>query len=404
MGERVIIYTGNFKLKNMNAAGKRVFSNGVLISKCGYKVICLCSEELENDAVCIEDTYEKYNDFDVYFYPENVISQRYNYRGYYDSFVRLFLFLIREKKEHVVGIITYGTPSLSILERKIQLFAHSHGIKVIADVVDWLLPGGGGILFQFLKQADTNFRLSYVNKKSDAVIAISSWLSNYYQTKGKRTIIIPPLEWKREQHAPQSNSETQIIYAGSPFRLGEIVKKPELMKDRFDLAVHYLAEVHEKGIRFTFHVYGLTKEDVLNSLVILKKDIDVLGESIIFYGRQPVDAIKKALSMMDYSIVLRNENRETMAGFSTKISESVSSSVPVITTNTSDLAKYLPEGKGAYYLNINDNETAIKTLSKLISEEAQVRTDQINKCASITAFEIDNYIKQMDAFLHQVTD
>lgn len=130
----------------------------------------------------------------------------------------------------------------------------------------------------------------------------------------------------------------------------------------------------------------------------LKEDVDVLSDSAFFYGKKKIEAIKESMRSKDYSIFLREKVRATMAGFPTKVSESISCSVPVITTKTSDIDKYLSEENGAYYIDITNDKAAIKKLAALLSIDSNTRLKQTQKCGSIHIFEIESYINKTKAF------
>ena len=57
-----------------------------------------------------------------------------------------------------------------------------------------------------------------------------------------------------------------------------------------------------------------------------------------------------------------------MAGFPTKVSESISLGIPVITNNTSDLKKYICNGVNGYMI---ENEEDIRKLAQDILEKTK---------------------------------
>ncbi len=111
---------------------------------------------------------------------------------------------------------------------------------------------------------------------------------------------------------------------------------------------------------------------------------------------------KEKMQSMDYTIFLREKVRATMAGFPTKVSESVNGGVPVITTKTSDIEKYLPEGKGAFYIDISNHQNAISKLERLLRINATERQKQINACNMIESFDVNTYVDKMRAYMQIV--
>ncbi len=374
----------------MNAAGKRVFSNAVLLKSLGYNVTLIGA-----DCDDCEDA-EYIDGVKVQSYPKDLLlKNRYNFNLFYKSFLKQ----IAPFKDEVCVIICYGSPSLSVLNRKILRFARKNGIAFVSDVVDWLSLESGSLFFKCVKYLDNYYLKGIINKKSDGVIAISSWFDRYYKKVTNR-IIIPPLTINKDSNETE-NIIPQIAYGGIPFRIGEKVKKTENMKDRFDFVVNLLSQSKKNGAEFVFHVIGFTKQDLLYSLPMLQSDVDYLGDNIIFYGKLSMPETQNILKKMDYTILLRENNRSSNAGFSTKIAESISMGIPVITTKTSDVEKYLPEGRGAYFLNMYDEVNATKKIISLTNKPASERLYDKKTCSLNRSFDICSYKDEMKVFIEK---
>src|SRR5262249_52385182 len=66
-----------------------------------------------------------------------------------------------------------------------------------------------------------------------------------------------------------------------------------------------------------------------------------LGSSIVYQDRAPQSAIPQMLAGCDFSVLLRPHSRYAEAGFPTKLVESLSSGLPIITNVTSDIFEYV---------------------------------------------------------------
>ena len=117
---------------------------------------------------------------------------------------------------------------------------------------------------------------------------------------------------------------------------------------------------------------------------------------------ETMEKVQEAVSNADYTILIRENNRMTMAGFPTKVSESISCGTPVITTKTSDIDNYLPEGEGAYYIEIENIEESVEKIERLFRLNPSERAKQKAVCRDITVFEISSYIEPMERFLDAV--
>ena len=97
-----------------------------------------------------------------------------------------------------------------------------------------------------------------------------------------------------------------------------------------------------------------------------KKKLENLNGSIIFMGRVPHTESLKVLLSSDYIVFLREKNRVTMAGFSTKFVEAISCGTAVITTDTGDLKSYIEKLNCGYI--VDNNVTLTSILDKNVIE------------------------------------
>lgn len=396
---QTIIYTGNFSIEKMNAAGKRVYANALILKQLGYHVVMVGVDASDDKTEDILGTKSELEGIEFYHYPGELFKKsRVNYRAFSKQFEKLLL----QNKWNVKAIIGYGSPSISLFIGSIQSYCRRNGIKYIADVVDWLSDYSKNPIFDRLKQIDTTMKNAYYSNKSDGIIAISTFLAEYYKKKVKNVIVVPALAPERKITDIADRGIPQIVYAGIPFRKGAVLNDLSAMKDRFDLACELLVYAEENGVPFQFHVYGFTKEEILVSVPSLKGTLDMLGDKIIFHGMASMDKVQTAVSEADYTILVREKKRMTMAGFPTKVSESISCGTPVITTKTSDIERYLPEGQGAFFVDISDMSAAKEKVLELLRKSPEERALQKKICEDNKSFEIRTYIDPMRGFISSV--
>lgn len=402
--KKTVLYIGNFSFPLGNAAGKRVYANGKLFRQLGYEVIYVgMSKEVDRQESLLS-TKKEYDKFTCYNLPYP--HQKLEWINYRQQFNILSKFLADENiVDDISLIIYYGSPRLSLFNTELIKYCNSRNIKVISDCVDWLTTKTNSFVFDLIKWADNTYQKVYANRKVDGVITISKYLSNYYEKHGCKTVIIPPLspiKYISLDGELISNTKKIISYAGLPFRNGQPVTDYDTLKDRIDKTVKLLYRAKQNGCEFTFNIYGFTKKDYLQAIPEQELFVNELGQSIVFHGFKSNEEVVANIRKSDFTILIRDVNRDTTAGFPTKISESISCGTPVITTRTSDLELYISEGKDGYFLDIDNEENALSTLTKVLSMTSEEIMMMKKNCIESKAFYYDNYIYQMKKFLNDL--
>lgn len=398
---KTVIYIGNFSFPDGNASGKRVYANGKMLKKLGYNVILIgMSKDIVED-VTIESTKKTFDNFDYYnlHYPKRTIDwMNYNKR------IREFREFVRHMKLNntLDMVIYYGSPTVSIFNTKLIKYCKTNNIKIVADCVDWLSSKTTNPIFNVIKWMDTTYQKSYANNKTDGVITISSYLAQYYGKHKKKTVVIPPLSTlNRKLVKSKFESDTNqitITYAGIPFRIGTKYTTGENFKDRIDKTIILLSKLKEEGYNFVLNIYGFSRSEYLNAIPSQKKYVDDLGENIYFYGFVDSKDVLEKIKKSDFTILVRDINKGNTAGFPTKISESISCGVPVITTKTSDIDQYVNEGVTGFFLDFNEIN-AIEQMKYIL----EISNDELLKikmnCINSEMFYYGKYILRLKVFL-----
>lgn len=356
-----IVYLGGFELPDKNAAAHRVISNGKLLKSLGYNVVfCGITKESQNGTL---NDNEKVFEFDSYSrdYPAN-FKQWLSYFTDNDDYE----FLI-EKYDNVKAVICYNMPSWPLY--KLKFYCKKRGIKIFSDCTEWYKGSvKGNFVIGYIKRIDSVLRMNFVQKRLDGIIAISECLHEFYAKRGVKTIKIPPLidytDEKWDTIIKEPHDIIEIVYAGGAFSL-----KDTYVKDRLDLVVQSLSFLKNKGYRFCFKVVGCTLDDFKAFYPDLIGNLDILQDDIKFFGRvsheEAIDLVKSS----DYSIFLRDESIVTKAGFPTKFVESITSGIPVLTNNNSNVVDYLKEGKNGFLIDTNSLESINKSMTAPLSLE-----------------------------------
>jgi glycosyltransferase involved in cell wall biosynthesis len=402
--KNTVLYIGNFSFPLGNAAGKRVYANGKILKELGYEVNFIgMSKEISN-LQTLEVTKNEHEGF-VYYnlpYPNKSID----WVNYKNIFTDLVKFLTDTKIiDDLALVIYYGSPTLSVFNTKLIKFCRKHDIKVVADCVDWLTIRTNNPLFDIIKWADNTYQKAYANKKADGIIAISSYLDDYYRKFGCKTVIVPPLSpvnYKIPDVTLINGNKKTITYAGLPFRIGQQLIDCKTLKDRIDKTIILLHYAMKDGCNFVFNIYGFTKEEYLQAIPEQKVYVDELKENIVFHGLKLNSEVVESIINTDFTILIRDINRDTTAGFPTKVSESISCGTPVITTKTSDLENYIIEGENGFFIDIEDEKNSVRLLEKILKLDKEEIKKMKRNCIESKAFHYENYAKKLDEFLIKV--
>jgi glycosyltransferase involved in cell wall biosynthesis len=227
-------------------------------------------------------------------------------------------------------VVVYGGEAQYMFH--LQRWCRRHGVPLIADVVEWYDHRNqlGGVLGPHHLTSESALR--YFNPRCDGIIAISSYLENYYRGQGIKTLRMPPTMDVRGLNvrlggARNEESELTLVYSGVPGR-----------KDLLGTIIRAVDVVERQGLRVEFRVHGPTRDQVEALL-----DGKPLPDAVRVLGRIPQQQVPEALQTADFSVLLRRPARYAQAGFPTKFCESLANGTPVITNLTSDIDKYLTD-------------------------------------------------------------
>ena len=375
---KTILCFGNVLYPDKDAASHRTIGNAKALREMGYRVVLVGTKEGENRPVL--ETKEVFEGFDIYYFSDPKSPSQWS--GYLFGYEPLKSVL--EIKKDVKAVILYNHPAIST--KKILAFCRKKGIKVYADCTEWFDPKGFSV-HTLIKKIDTWYRMSIVNARLDGIIAISSFLQNYYKKKGCHTICVPPLvdlmdaKWDNEEC--QESEKVKLCYVGN---------SGAGTKDKLDMIIASLKRI--KGINpeleFQLDIVGMTK---VQYEVAFKDNSGEYG-FVNFWGRRPNQETLSIVKKSDYSIFLRDKNLICTAGFPTKFSESIACGTPVLTNLTSDLHKYLKEGYNGFVIDITNNEVLDDTIKKALTIPRQELNRMKKCCRDEKTFDYHSFIEE----------
>ena len=336
-----VLYVGGFELPDKNAAAHRVLNNAKIFRKLGYNVVfCGVNREITD-----RDNYKEIiSGFESLPMPYPA-SAKQRIKQMLDSKHYLKMFSLYKDIRLVVCYNLHSLPLSALLR-----FCKKRGIRLIADCTEWYENKLSLNPIKLIKCIDTFLCMRVFQKKCDGMIAISSYLADYYKKSVKHIIVVPPLvdsddeKYLFDSDKPENEIPT-LIYSGSPSTLkeslGEVVKCLNGITD----------------LSFKLKIVGIDYERFCGMYGVLPD-----REKTEFMGRVPHKAALQAVRDSDYAIIIRPKAKVTAAGFPTKFAEAISLGTPVIANDTSDLSDYLKDGKNGFLVNTENLENDLRNI------------------------------------------
>lgn len=388
-----IIYIGGFELPNKNAAAIRVLSNSKILRELGYNVILLGVNKSQRPDSGLIKSEEDWEGFESYTIPypntlkawfSHLIGCRHQYQ-----------FLKEQKDIHAV--IYYNFPFMATL--RLSKLMKGKNAKNISDITEWYSAKGMGLVKGGLKFLDTNLRVKRIAKECDGIITTSKYLTNYYNSLNLKTLELPTLFDSVDFAMPnrqKNSSKVLFLYVGSPFEVNRAIKDRSSVKERLDIIVKSFAlQPHST---FELQIVGVSLEDYLRVYPEDSIVIERMSDDIKFLGRIPNDEVKKILNFIDFTVFFRDENQVTLAGFPSKLAESITAGVPVVTNYMVSIEPYM--SNEAIFCAERTKE------SSLISNCINLSTEKINNLKKYAyeskTFDYREYVESTSKFFKEI--
>lgn len=276
-------------------------------------------------------------------------------------------------------------------------YSKQHGCKLIVNSVEWYEKNNVKFdgIFGKIKYLKNRIALKNIHVKMGNIIAISSLLADYYKKRGCNTVTIPTIIDMGEYKAVNSlqkgvDSKLHIAYAGDPGRKDYVVNAM--------YALELLSEQERARIKLDF--YGTTYEK-LYANGLSHEYIEKFKDNIICHGRIPYEQVKEKIFEADFTVLLRPQMRYANAGFPTKVGESMACGTPVICNITSDLGKYVIDGKTGIICEDESPEACAKAFRKALNLTSEQK-EQMRKntySGALSWFDYSVYSQDMKKFL-----
>lgn len=394
-----VVYAGAFRFPDGDAAAARVLGIGKALRDAGYDVEYAGWEERGRDQDRCADGKFRFEGF-AYFSQSEFRTKRLN------PLSRLVRYLTAGKKtlewirknhnDDIAGVIAYNSTTYFLW--RLRVHCHKRNIPLIVDCTEWYdsrsLVGGRFGLVAF----DNWLRMRVINRLIGRIIAISGYLARFYALQGCSVAKIPPLVDLKEAKWPNvtrtlNNSRLRLVYAGSPAK-----------KDLLGLVLRGLVIAKRTVPDISIDIFGPGSDDVVRCLDGDTNVLKLLGDSVQVHGRVAQERIPGLLSLADFSILVRPDERYARAGFSTKLVESLSAGVPVIANLTGDIGECVRDGQeGIIISDCSEDAVASGILRAAHSTpESRAEMRRLAKLAAQRLFDYRNYVEDVVDILHGI--
>ena len=388
-----IIYLGSFRFPKGDAAAARVLNNARILQELKHKVSILsfggdkCDEWQYYEGM----PYLVTSDMDTHSWKER-------FARYTKPYPKCRA-IIKQMVDDIDTIICYNlTYSFS---KWLIPFCKKNKKNIIVDVTEWYspqeMPGGRWTPIYWMSE----FYMKHILNTIPNRILISNYLINHYPSGNN--LLLPPLVNVRDaKWSPKDclypeevvrHQGLRILYSGTP-------NNKDLLGKTISATLDLLLETK----RIQIIIAGVNEEQGLR---FFAKESDYFNnkQHFVFLGRIPQDIVPAYYQIADFSAIIREPTRKNMAGFPTKMAESMAAGCPVITSVFSDITDYVEDGKNGIILNGYSVEAIADGLNRILA----LSSEQINamkvsaKQCGITRFDYRNYIDSVKDFIKKVS-
>lgn len=256
--------------------------------------------------------------------------------------------------------------------RRLLPWCRRNGVRLLFDAVEWYEPEHRIGYLASPYQWNIEWAMRRLLPRTDGVIAISKYLADYYRGRGVPVAIVPPTTSAIAAGDWQPECTLRLCYAGSPGS----------HKDDLGAVIQAVARLAEAGAAVRTDVAGPEPAHVA---ALLGLDSCASVPWLHAHGMLPQAAVSRLVGKADFSVLLREDRRQSNAGFPTKFVESFASGTPVIANLTSDIGQHLRDGDTGLVCASNNVDSLTATLRRALALDADAKRRMRAACLAHAA-------------------
>ena len=372
-----------------SAYASRVLNFCRMLTYMGHEVFVFC-DYLSKDVAKITENEAVYETVKIhYLTTERTLIDKLTVM--YRTPTELDKFLDKEKVDLVIT-----SASSNRLQRVLRI-VKAHSVPVVIDTCEkfhysnWTLGRFDYRYYQFLRC------WKHCYHEADGIIAISSYLQKHFSSKGLITVRIPTIldvknmVWKENRC---DNEHINFVFIGG---LGN-------GKDRLVEFIEAMYQLKGKTKhKAVLNVYGPSEAEAVKQMQKKASILRELGNTVRFCGKIPQRDVPEAIQNNDFGIIIRPDRESSHAGFPTKLAEYMSVGTPVVANNTSDIGKYIQNGKNGYLIKEGTTDKIVQVLREILNIDID-DLNEMRKQARKTAEESFDYPLYADVLSGLIID
>ncbi|MFE9201811.1 glycosyltransferase [Micromonospora sp. NPDC007230] len=238
---------------------------------------------------------------------------------------------------------------------------------------------------------------------ADRTIVISTALRDEFAHR-RPTLLVPP-QVDRDTFAypapPSLAGGLNLLYAGTAGAKDMLAVVVE--------GIRRLSDAQRHRVRLT--IAGMSREQANCMSDLNGSDLDDIDGQVTFLGRVPRERVLAELTNAHFSVLVRPDAGYARAGFPSKVPESLAAGCPVLLNHTSDLARYVTDGREGLVLagptaddvrvgllralDLNDDQW--RRMSRAARERAE-EFDYRSWASTVSAFVTSGVVDASNAF------
>lgn len=205
---------------------------------------------------------------------------------------------------------------------------------------------------------------SYVESRfSDGILCISKYLVNYYRNgglKAEKTFLLPSTvdPTRFDMKVARPIKERYIGYFGSL----------TFYRDSIDVLIRAFAKFHPShpGIKLVLGGF-FSSSDQEKKTKNLVQELGIANDVIILDYLEREEVIKYILNA-DVLVLARSKDLESSASYPSKLTEYLSTGIPVVSVKVGEIADYLEDRVNAYLVEPNDDVAMAARLNDIFND------------------------------------